>query len=144
MGPKGRTLLTGGTEGVSYLWSLRPEQDVQKSPAALFEDLMGKDAPVAYQAFWAMVEQPDASLKVIEQQLVNADVSATAEELKMLSPTGCSSCIARAGINRRSCDRVAPDDRNKIPGNMDRDSGQETRQVIQVQRINSLLRRQFF
>ena len=65
----GKTLLSGGSDGVSYIWSLRPELGEQKTVAKLFEQLTGDDMVAAYQARWALVEKPAETIRFLESML---------------------------------------------------------------------------
>lgn len=63
-----RTLLAGGN-GIGYLWDLRPK-DVPKKPVEQFwNDLTGDDSIVADRAFWALLDSPDESVKMLSKKV---------------------------------------------------------------------------
>src|SRR5206468_6619293 len=49
-GRDGRTLISGGNDGVGYLWDLRPATKSAAYPAALWDDFAGPGGPKAYGA----------------------------------------------------------------------------------------------
>jgi RNA polymerase sigma factor (sigma-70 family) len=64
-----RRLLSGGSDGLGYLWELRPKEVPAKRPEALWNDLIGADGPAAYGAFWALIDgQPDAAVAILREQ----------------------------------------------------------------------------
>jgi RNA polymerase sigma factor (sigma-70 family) len=63
-----RTLLTGGADGVGYLWDLRPKHVPTDSPASLWPALTGTDGPGAHRAFWGMLSQSDAAVAAIAER----------------------------------------------------------------------------
>ena len=71
----GQTLLTGGSEGVSYLWSLRPEQETQEEQSIdeLSLNLFSDNSMTAFQAHWALLEQPEATISLFKKQLLDSD-----------------------------------------------------------------------
>jgi RNA polymerase sigma factor (sigma-70 family) len=65
-----RSLVTGGEDGVCYLWDLRPPGvRPDKDPARLWQDLAGEDGPAAYQAMWALCEMPDRAVALLAEKL---------------------------------------------------------------------------
>ena len=78
----GQSLLTGGSEGVSYLWSLRPEQKEPQPITDLYAKLIGSDSAAAFQAHWAMLNQPVDSIEHLTAQLLdNKDLEPGKPEL---------------------------------------------------------------
>jgi WD40 repeat protein len=67
-GRDSRTLLSGASDGLGYLWDLHPKDVPADAPAALWASLVGPDGAAAYRAFWAMLDQPDAAVAAIAQQ----------------------------------------------------------------------------
>ena len=58
-GRDSRTLLSGGGDGVCYLWDLRPRgSPPEKDLAGLWSDLAGSDGKTAYNAMWALADSP--------------------------------------------------------------------------------------
>lgn len=69
-GRDGRTLLSGGDDGVCYLWDLRPPGGRQDTdPAHLWDDLAGEDSQAAYQAMWDLSEMPDRAVSLLAEKL---------------------------------------------------------------------------
>lgn len=69
-------LLTGGSDGVGYLWDVRPPADnpiYKTSLAALGRILFSDDAQSAYGAFWALAAQPDAAVPLLAERLRAVD-----------------------------------------------------------------------
>ena len=69
-GRDARSLVTGGEDGVCYLWDLRPpdirpDNDVYR----LWHDLAGEDGSAAYQAMWALSEIPDHTIAMLAEKL---------------------------------------------------------------------------
>ena len=68
-GADNRTLVSGGRDGVCYLWDLRPRgEHPERELEALWKDLSG-DGAAAYRAMWAMAEKPDRSTALIRKKL---------------------------------------------------------------------------
>ena len=64
----GRTLLTGGSEGVGYLWDLSPLEDSEEPDvAATWVALSGRDGAAAYRAMWVLSESPDLAVKLLAE-----------------------------------------------------------------------------
>jgi RNA polymerase sigma factor (sigma-70 family) len=74
-----RRLLSGGRDGLGYLWDLRPKDLPVKKAGELWDDLLAHDGPTAYRAFWALLEQPAAAVHLLAERgdqllaKVNAD-----------------------------------------------------------------------
>jgi RNA polymerase sigma factor (sigma-70 family) len=64
-GKDARTLLTGATDGLGYLWDLRPKEVPTEAPPALWSALVSGDGPAAYRAYWGMLDQPAAAVAEI-------------------------------------------------------------------------------
>jgi len=65
-----RTLVSGGDDGVCYLWELRPPgKPPDNDLARLWHDLAGEDGRAAYQAMWALSEMPDRSVAMLAEKL---------------------------------------------------------------------------
>jgi RNA polymerase sigma factor (sigma-70 family) len=67
-GHDSRTLMSGGADGLGYLWDLRPKEVPFEKSAALWRSLIGVDGPSAYKAFWGMLDQPDAAVATVAEQ----------------------------------------------------------------------------
>jgi WD40 repeat protein len=67
-GRDSRTLLSGASDGLGYLWDLHPKDVPTDAPAALWPSLVGPDGSAAYRAFWAMLDKPDAAVAAIAEQ----------------------------------------------------------------------------
>jgi len=58
-GRDSRTLVTSGSDGLGYLWGLRPANvPVDAEPAQLWIDLASDDPATAWRAMWAFTERP--------------------------------------------------------------------------------------
>ena len=69
-GRDSRTLVSGGEDGVCYLWDLRPPGSrPDNDPARLWQDLAGEDGSAAYQAIWALSEMPDRAVALLAEKL---------------------------------------------------------------------------
>ncbi|MFN0052286.1 MAG: M56 family metallopeptidase, partial [Planctomycetales bacterium] len=69
-GRDSRTLVSGGDDGVGYLWDLRPPgHDKPEDLMRLWDDLGGEDATTAYQATWALSEVPDRAVALLAEKL---------------------------------------------------------------------------
>jgi WD40 repeat protein len=65
-----RTLLSGGADGVSYLWDLRPQaRQANKNLERLWNDLAGEDSAAALQAMWDLSEAPDGMVAFLSEKL---------------------------------------------------------------------------
>jgi WD40 repeat protein len=63
-----RTLLSGGADGLAYLWDLRPPANrPNKGLEYLWNDLTGDDSAAAFQAMWDLCETRDAIAFVVEK-----------------------------------------------------------------------------
>jgi hypothetical protein len=68
-GGDGRTLISGGNDGVGYLWDLRPATKSAAEPATLWDDFAGPDGAKAHRAMWAFAEAPDAAIPLLRERL---------------------------------------------------------------------------
>ncbi len=69
-GRDSRTLLTGGVDGVAYLWDLQPEELATDTDAAtLWDDLAGDDGLAAYRAMWQLAAMPADAVKLLSEKL---------------------------------------------------------------------------
>src|SRR5262249_45442058 len=65
-----RTLMSGGGDGLGYVWNLRPAgRRPDNNPARLWDDLAGDDALAAYQALWSLSEMPDRCVTILAEKL---------------------------------------------------------------------------
>ena len=64
-GHDSRTILSGASDGLGYLWDLRPKIVPFEKPADLWQAFTGADGPTAYQAFWGLLDQPEATVAVV-------------------------------------------------------------------------------
>jgi hypothetical protein len=55
-----RTLLTVSRDGTALLWNLRPKEPGPAELTQLWKALASEDAKLAFRAWWAMAERPDA------------------------------------------------------------------------------------
>jgi len=64
-----RTLVSGGYDGVCYLWDLRPsELPTEWNPGELWKDL-GRSGASAYRASWVLKERPDEAVALVSDKL---------------------------------------------------------------------------
>jgi RNA polymerase sigma factor (sigma-70 family) len=76
------TLVTGGEDGVCYLWDLQPAgKRTDTDPARLWQALAGDDGPAAYEAMWALVEMPDRSIGMLADKLLRVRTLIGLEQL---------------------------------------------------------------
>ncbi|MEX2317688.1 MAG: WD40 repeat domain-containing protein [Pirellulales bacterium] len=69
-GRDSRTMVSGGDDGVCYLWDLRPRDPLpKKDPSSLWQDLMGNNGRAAYLAMWALADSPEHAVPLIAEQL---------------------------------------------------------------------------
>jgi WD40 repeat protein len=69
-GRAGRTLVSGGADGVGYLWDLgRPGQPMPPNPARVWDALAGEDGPAAFQAMCELAETPDQAVALLGEKL---------------------------------------------------------------------------
>ena len=90
-GRDSQTMLSGGADGVCYLWDLRPSaKPIEKDLASIWDDLAGVDGPAAYDAMWALANMPERAVSLISEKLRvvtivdpdRADEGATVEEVQ--------------------------------------------------------------
>ena len=67
-GPRDRTILTGGEDGVCNLWKF-PPPDLPIDDDELFDNLIGKDGKKAFKAFKQLDTEPDRAAKLLEIHL---------------------------------------------------------------------------
>ncbi len=74
-GHDSRTLISGGDDGLSYLWDLRPpEVHAQHGNLPqLWNDLVGEDSAVAYGALWALSDSGDRAVELVAGKLRPVD-----------------------------------------------------------------------
>ena len=69
-GRDSRTLVSGGNDGVCYLWDLQPRgQHPEESLDLLWRDLGAGDGPAAYRAMWSMAKTPDRTVAFVGEKL---------------------------------------------------------------------------
>ena len=65
-----RTLVSGGSDGVCYVWDLRPpDYRPDSNIARLWHDLAGEDGTAAYRAMWGLAEMPDRCVTLLAEKL---------------------------------------------------------------------------
>jgi WD40 repeat protein len=65
-----RSLVSGGSDGICYLWDLRPSGDrADRDLGRLWEDLVGEDGPTAYEAVFALSLTPDRAVAMLAENL---------------------------------------------------------------------------
>ena len=70
-GARGKTIISGGSDSVCYLWDIVPQSDPEGSPANAdaFHALVGLDGKSAFNAYMQLSQQPEAALELLEEQL---------------------------------------------------------------------------
>ena len=69
-GRDSRTLVSGGDDGVGYLWDLRPPGiHAVADVAPLWDDLAGSDPVAAYYAMWTISASPDRAIALLDEKL---------------------------------------------------------------------------
>jgi WD40 repeat protein len=70
-GRDSRTLVSGGDDGVCYVWNLRRSNynPLVKVPLRLWDDLAGDDSSDAYRAIWSLLETPDDTVSLLAEKL---------------------------------------------------------------------------
>ncbi len=68
-GANDNCLISGGSDGVCYLWSLRAKKFDAKFKSQMVDDLFGSDSEAAFQAFQAMSKQRTQVFGVIQAKL---------------------------------------------------------------------------
>ena len=69
-GRDARSLVSGGSDGLCYLWDLRPPGTrPDRDLARLWHDLVGEDGPTAYEAMFALSEIPDRAVAMLAENL---------------------------------------------------------------------------
>jgi WD40 repeat protein len=64
-GPSGKTLITSSTDGTAYQWNLQPRERYQGTTP--WDDLGGTPT-LAYQALWALVDEPTEAVKLLRAE----------------------------------------------------------------------------
>ncbi len=65
-----RSLVSGGSDGLCYLWDLRPPAGpADHDLARLWHDLTGEDSHAAYDAMFALLEIPDRAVAMLAENL---------------------------------------------------------------------------
>ena len=70
-GAQGKTIISGGSDSVCYLWDIVPQSNPEGSSANAdaFQALVGSDGEAAYKAYMQLSQQPEAALELLEEQL---------------------------------------------------------------------------
>jgi hypothetical protein len=69
-GRRGQTLVSGGSDGVGYVWDLRPRDLPPDKPLKdLWNDLIGDDSGAAYKAMWALADKSEQSIPLLTDKL---------------------------------------------------------------------------
>ncbi len=91
-GSRDKTLLSGGTDGVCYLWNVVPDSGKRPKDKDLFQVLVGTDGLEAYQAFHLLSASPDTSFELLHEQLSKQATQefSTGEAAKWVAAIGSS------------------------------------------------------
>lgn len=85
-GGDGRTLVSGGSDGIGYVWDLQPANlSPQADMTRLWNDL-GADAATAYRAMWAMRQQPKESAEFLADRLKSVSTVIGRDQLADAQP----------------------------------------------------------
>ena len=70
-GAQGKTIISGGSDSVCYLWDIVPQSNPEGSSANAdaFQALVGSDGEAAYKAYMQLSQEPEAALELLEEQL---------------------------------------------------------------------------
>ena len=69
-GGDGRVLVSGGGDGVCYLWNMMPPEYKLKKPlSAQWDNLASDNAAAAYEAMWAMSANPERAIPFLAEKL---------------------------------------------------------------------------
>jgi WD40 repeat protein len=65
-----KSLVSGGEDGVCYLWDLKPSVDrPNNDPHRLWDDIAGDDSLSAFQSMWILSSKPEQSIKLLADAL---------------------------------------------------------------------------
>ena len=69
-GRDARTLVSGGDDGLCYVWDLRPPRDrPDRELTGLWDDLAGENGLAAYQAMWSLSDMGDRAVSMVAERL---------------------------------------------------------------------------
>jgi RNA polymerase sigma factor (sigma-70 family) len=69
-GRDARTLVSGGQDGLCFVWDLRPSGNpTNYDPDHLWHDLEGEDGPAVFQAMCTLSEMPDRTITLLAEKL---------------------------------------------------------------------------
>ena len=69
-GRDARTLVSGGEDGLCYVWDVRPPGGRRdREPAGLWDDLAGENGPAAYEAMWSLSDMGDRAVSMLAERL---------------------------------------------------------------------------
>ncbi len=82
-GPDGRTVLSSSFDLTALLWDLRPTPGKQRKPDERWTDLAG-DPVSAYQALWALVDDPKTCCALLRQRIAPVKDTANPARVRRL------------------------------------------------------------
>ena len=75
-GANDNTLLSGGSDGVCYLWALEiPRSNEPNGPDQLYEQLVGASGQAAFQAFLQLSRKPESTVSLLSEKLTKVKLA---------------------------------------------------------------------
>ncbi len=131
----GKTVLSGGSDGVCYLWDVTPERIVQRPMEQLYRDLMGSAMRAVWNAHWAMLADPDNAVSLLGERLIGEIEEVEASRVQpLIADLGSESFETRSSA-QRALNEIGPGVEPLLQAALERATAAE-----QVSRIREVLR----